>query len=76
MESRDMTTAMRGIMLSIAATLAGLALAAPTHAQAPAPTAQPLRVDPRIRTITYDPGQVVSLRGFIGNLMLITWDPD
>lgn len=43
-------------------------------ATAPRPAAAP--VDPRIRTLTYDPGRIVSLRGHLGYQMVITFDPD
>lgn len=44
------------------------------HAQAP--QSAPAATDPRIRVITYDPNQVIALRGHLGYQMMIEFAPD
>jgi type IV secretion system protein VirB9 len=58
-----------------AALLSALALALATPALA-AQTPQPGPEDPRIRTIFYNPEQVVSLRGHFGFQMMLEFEPD
>lgn len=60
---------MRAIL--IAALLAGLSPLAVQAAQSPRPGA----TDPRIRTVMYDPDQVVSLRAFFGYQMMLEFGP-
>ncbi|MBC7666876.1 MAG: TrbG/VirB9 family P-type conjugative transfer protein [Gemmatimonadaceae bacterium] len=60
---------MRAIL--IAAVLASLSPVAAQAVQAPRPGA----TDPRIRTVMYDPDQVVSLRGFFGYQMMLEFAP-
>jgi type IV secretion system protein VirB9 len=43
---------------------------------APQAPSKPAAVDSRIRTITYDPGRIVTLRGYLGYQMMISFDPD
>lgn len=60
---------MRRVLL--AALLAGLMPMAASAAQAPRPGV----LDPRIRTVFYNPDQVVSLRGFFGYQMMLEFEP-
>jgi len=57
------------------AVLAALALLAAPHASRAAAAPKPGAVDPRIRTIAYDPDQVVTLTGYLGFQTLIAFDP-
>jgi type IV secretion system protein VirB9 len=63
-----------GIGRTIFAAIAGLMLCCGGAFAQTAPGAKP--VDPRIRTLIYDAGQVVTLRGFLGYQMMIAFDPE
>jgi type IV secretion system protein VirB9 len=62
------------ILMGMAAAMLLTANVAFAQVAAPRPLSGP--VDPRIRTITYDPGAVITLRGYLGYQMMITFDPD
>jgi type IV secretion system protein VirB9 len=65
-----------------AAIMLGLAVALVAAILAPAPgalaeqTPIPGAVDPRIRSVFYDPDQVVAIRGYFGYQMMIEFAPD
>lgn len=53
--------------------LAALLLAAPAHATV---VPQPGLKDPRIRSVLYDPDEVVRLRGYLGQAVTVEFAPD
>lgn len=61
-------------MRAALALIAALALGAPLALQA-ADAPHPGMVDPRIRSITYDEGQVILLTGYLGYQMMIEFEP-
>lgn len=52
-----------------------LVVAAPVHAQSPAPAQPSVQADPRLRVIPYDPQQVIPIRAALGYQMTIEFDP-